>query len=46
MLYVSIWDFIPKKILKTLKHPTETYPKSNDTDELQIKKLEPIERRG
>ena len=34
-----------KKILKTLKHPSETYPKNNDTDELEIHKLEPIESR-
>lgn len=35
-----------KKILKTLKHPSETYPKVTDTDELEIQKLEPIESRG
>ena len=34
-----------KKILKTLKHPSETYPKNNDMDELEIHKLEPIESR-
>ena len=35
-----------KKIIKSLKHPSETYPKINDTDDLEIHKLEPIESRG
>ena len=35
-----------KKLLKTLKHPSQSYPKSDEVNELEIKKLEPIERRG
>ena len=33
---------VKKKILKTLKHETLPYPKSRDTDESEIIKLEPI----
>ena len=40
-------DFLNfKKLLKTLKHPSQTYPKGDEVNELEIKRLEPIERRG
>ena len=35
-----------RKLLKNLKHPTLPYPKSENEVELEIHKLEPIERRG
>tara|TARA_R100000541_G_scaffold34737_1_gene43101 strand:+ start:257 stop:1015 length:759 start_codon:yes stop_codon:yes gene_type:complete len=35
-----------RKLLKTLKHPILEYPKSENEIELEIRKLEPIERRG
>ena len=45
-VYILVKGGERKKIIKTLKHPSETYPKINDTDELEIHKLEPIESRG
>jgi|TARA_B100000767_G_C19722971_1_gene518157 hypothetical protein len=35
-----------RKLLKSLKHPILEYPKSENEIELEIRKLEPIERRG
>jgi hypothetical protein len=35
-----------RKLIKNLKHPILPYPKSENEIELEIRKLEPIERRG
>jgi hypothetical protein len=43
-VYVLAKGGVRRKILKNLKHPPFPYPKGGDTEEMEILKLDPIER--